>query len=87
MSTSRPQSAVADDAVSTLEAYLRHALSLDELIAWAEKLEARPVEDAWLQRVGTDLANPLLCREQATALVHEHLRARAAKQGTRTRKP
>jgi hypothetical protein len=81
MSTSRPQSAVADDAVSRLEAYLRHALSLDELIAWAEELQARPVEDAWLQRVSLDLANPLLCREQATALVNEHLRARAAEQG------
>jgi hypothetical protein len=87
MSTSRQESEVADGAVSTLEAYLRDALSLDELIAWAEKLEARPVENAWLQRVSTDLANPLLCREQATALVYEHLRARAAEQGTRTRKP
>jgi hypothetical protein len=87
MSTSRQESEVADGAVSTLEAYLRDALSLDELIAWAEKLEARPVENAWLQRVSTDLANPLLCRELATALVHEHLRARAAEQGTRTRKP
>jgi hypothetical protein len=76
--TRRPE---VTEALSTLDAYLRGALSLDELIEWAERLGAEPAEDAWLQRVSSDLANPLLCREQATALIHEHLRARAAAEG------
>jgi hypothetical protein len=69
------------EAVSTLDAYLQGALSLDELIEWAERLETEPAKDAWLRRVSSDLANPLLCREQATALIREHLRARAATDG------
>lgn len=65
------------DAVHTLNAYLRGERSLDELIAWAERLDASQSEDAWLREVALGLSNPLLCREQATALVHEHLRTRA----------
>lgn len=70
------------EALSTLNAYLRGALSLDELIEWAERLDAEPPENAWVRRVSSDLANPLLCRELATALIHEHLRAIAAAEGT-----
>jgi hypothetical protein len=64
-------------ALLRLNAYLQGALTLEALIDWAEGLEAAGTEDAWLARVAADLANPLLCREQATALVREHLRARA----------
>jgi hypothetical protein len=63
-------------ALFTLNAYLRGAVTLDGLIDWAEGLEAEAPDDPWLRRVAADLANPMLCREQATALVHEHLRAR-----------
>ena len=66
------------EAVAKLETYVRGGLSLDELIAWAEHVEGKTSEDSWLQRVQSDLANPLLCREQAMALVREHLRSRAA---------
>lgn len=66
------------EALLTLEAYGRGAVSLDELIDWAEQLEARSSQSAWLRSVAADLANPLLCREQAVALVHEHLRRRPA---------
>jgi hypothetical protein len=69
------------DAVSTLNEYLQGAINLDELIAWAEHFEHDATDDIWLHRVRTDLANPLLCREQATALVFEHLRVRAALDG------
>ena len=65
------------NALSTLDAYLHGALSLDELIDWAVRLDAEAPEDSWLHRVTSDLANPLLCRELATALVREHLRAKA----------
>ncbi len=68
----------AANAVRTLEAYLDGALSLDELVDWAERQEAEAVPEPWLRRVVSDLANPLLCREQAMALVREHLRAQAA---------
>ena len=77
--TRRPQ---VMEALSTLNAYLRGTLSLDELIEWAGRLDAQPPEDAWVRRVSSDLANPLLCRELATALVHEHLRTIAAAEGT-----
>gem|GEM_PF-4485579 len=63
-------------ALQRLSAYLCGALTLDALIDWAEALEVAGTDDAWLARVAADLANPLLCREQATALVLEHLRAR-----------
>lgn len=65
-------------ALFTLNAYLRGAVTLDGLIAWAERTEAEQPGDPWLRRVAADLANPMLCREQATALVHEHLRTRRA---------
>jgi hypothetical protein len=68
-------------AVSTLEAYLQGTLSLDELIDWAEALGGRAPEHPWLKQVSSDLANPLLCRELALALVREHLRSRAADEG------
>lgn len=68
-------------AVLTLNDYLQGAVTLDELIEWAEHLERKAIDDIWLQRVTRDLANPLLCREQATALVLEHLRAKAALDG------
>ncbi len=64
-------------ALFKLNAYLRGALTLEALIAWAEGLDAARTEDVWLRRVAADLANPLLCREQATALVRDHLRTRA----------
>ena len=64
-------------AVQRLNAYLQGALTLEALLDWAEGIEAAGTEDVWLARVAVDLANPLLCREQATALVREHLRARA----------
>ena len=70
------QSRAEQTALFTLNAYLRGAVSLDGLIAWAERLEAEAADDPWLRRVAADLSNPMLCREQATALVHEHLRAR-----------
>ena len=65
------------EAVATLEGYLSGALTLDELIDWAERLAVPGCGDAWLQKVAADLSNPLLCREQATALVQDHLRSRA----------
>ncbi len=68
-------------ALATLDAYLRGALSLDELIEWAEALDVAPAADDWIERVRSDLANPLLCREQAMALVREHLRAHAQSAG------
>jgi len=64
-------------ALLRLNAYLCGALTLDALIDWAEATLALGPDDAWLARVTADLANPLLCREQATALVREHLRARS----------
>jgi hypothetical protein len=63
-------------ALVALNRYLRDELSLDELIEWAERRESVAMDDAWLRHVLADLANPLLCREQATALVREHLRVR-----------
>ncbi len=66
------------EALLILEAYVRGAVSLDELIDWAEQLEAKSSRSPWLRSVAADLANPLLCREQAMALVHEHLRRRPA---------
>jgi len=65
------------EALLTLNAYVRGAVTLDELVDWAEQLEAGGPDNPWLRRVAADLANPLLCREQAIALVHEHLRSRA----------
>jgi hypothetical protein len=67
---------VTAEALFRLDAYARGALTLEELIDWAERLESSSPEDTWLRRVAADLANPLLCQEQATALVREHLRAR-----------
>jgi hypothetical protein len=64
------------EALFRLNAYARDALTLEELIDWAERLESNSPEDPWLRRVAADLANPLLCREQAIALVREHLRSR-----------
>ncbi len=63
------------EAVRTLTAYLAGLVALDELIEWAERLEAVGADNPWLRRLAADLANPLLCREQAMALVHEHLRS------------
>jgi hypothetical protein len=80
MSSETPRPEVME-ALSTLNAYLRGALSLDELIEWAEHRDARPADNAWVRRVSADLANPLLCRELATALIHEHLRAITAAEG------
>jgi hypothetical protein len=74
-----PRTAV-DDAVWMLTDYLQGALSLDELIEWAEQTQ-QELSDEWLHRVTADLANPLLCREQATALALEHLRLRTALDG------
>jgi hypothetical protein len=72
------QTRAEQTALFTLNAYLRGAVTLDGLIDWAERVEAEAADadDPWLRRVAADLANPMLCREQATALVHEHLRAR-----------
>ncbi len=64
-------------ALLRLNAYLHGALTLEALMDWAERLDAAGTEDVWLRRVAADLANPLLCREQATALVRDHLRTRA----------
>ena len=75
MSAAQPPSEVRE-ALATLDAYVRGGLSLDELIEWAEQLDVAPTADVWLQHVRSELANPLLCREQAMALVREYLRAR-----------
>jgi hypothetical protein len=69
------------EALVTLEDFARGALTLEALMVWAERLESTSPEDAWLGRVAAALANPLLCREQALALVHEHLRAQRALNG------
>jgi hypothetical protein len=75
---SPPETWETTEALLTLEAYVRGAVSLHELIDWAEHLEARSSHSPWLRSVAADLANPLLCREQAVALVREHLRSRPA---------
>ena len=62
-------------AVRTLNGYLRDDVTLDELIEWAEQLNSSSSTDPWLARVAAELSNPLLCREQATALVYEFLRS------------
>jgi hypothetical protein len=72
---------LATDAVGILNRYLREEVTLDALIEWAESLEAAPSDDTWLRHVVQDLSNPLLCREQARALVYEHLRSRAPVRG------
>jgi hypothetical protein len=69
------------EAIFKLNAYIRGALTLDELIDWAERLESDAHGDPWLRRVVADLANPLLCREQALALIREHLRTRPPQDG------
>lgn len=69
------------DAVRTLNGYLREEVTLDELIEWAERLEAANSGSPWLRQVAQDLSNPLLCREEATALVYEHLRSHAPVKG------
>jgi len=60
-----------------LHGYLRRAVTLDELIAWAERVEAAAPAASWLRALAADLANPMLCREAAAAHVHEHLRRHA----------
>jgi len=47
--------------------------SLEELISWAESLEATGPTDPWLRRVAGSLADPLLCRERAMAFVRDLL--------------
>jgi hypothetical protein len=75
MSPEARQPAVME-ALATLNRYLQDELSLDALIEWAEGQASVATDDVWLHHVVTDLANPLLCREQAMALVREHLRVR-----------
>jgi len=71
-----PRATGTAEAFFTLNAYVRGGLTLDELIDWAELVESSGPDDPWLRRVAADLANPLLCREQAIVLVREHLRTR-----------
>jgi hypothetical protein len=75
METGNPLSALSEEtALLTLQGYLRRAVSLDELIAWAEQVDASAPANVWLRAAAADLSNPLLCREEATAHVQEHLR-------------
>ena len=71
----------AQEARETLVSFLSGAVTLDALIAWAEGLEAQGAADRWLRHVAAELSNPLLCREEATALVHDFLRAKAPGDG------
>jgi hypothetical protein len=66
-----------ETALFMLHGYLRNAVSLDELIAWAERVERCAPANPWLSAAAADLSNPLLCREEAAAYVHEHLRRHA----------
>ncbi|MGO9829261.1 MAG: hypothetical protein ACLPJH_03910 [Myxococcaceae bacterium] len=70
------------EARKTLQAFVQDGMTLDALIAWAEGLTSQaPVEDSWLRHVAAELANPLLCREQALALALDFLRARPKREG------
>jgi hypothetical protein len=57
-----------------LEAFVDECLSLDALIAWAEKEESTARAGAWRRRAASALANPLMCREEALARVYQLLR-------------
>jgi hypothetical protein len=61
------------DARVTLTRYREGQLSLEALIDWAQELEAAAPTDPWLQRTAQALADPLLCRERAMALVRDLL--------------
>jgi hypothetical protein len=61
------------EARRTLVLYRDGRCSLEELIAWAESLEATGPTDPWLRRVAGSLADPLLCRERAMAFVRDLL--------------
>lgn len=53
-------------------------VSLESLIAWAEKLEATSPADPWLRRTAQSLADPLLCHERAMAFVRDLLESSPA---------
>ncbi len=69
------------EARRTLRAFVQEAMTLDALIAWAEGLTSQAIVDGWLRHVAAELANPLLCREQARALVLDFLRAQPTRDG------
>ena len=61
------------EARATLTRYREGQLSLEGLIDWAHELEATGPTDPWLRRTAQALADPLLCRERAMALVRDLL--------------
>jgi hypothetical protein len=63
----------AAEARAALTSYRDGLWTLGELIEWAERLESSGPADPWLARVAENLANPLLCREEAMAFVRDLL--------------
>ncbi len=74
LSTSTGETA-REAARRVLTGYRDGVVSLESLIAWAERLEASAPSDPWLRRTAQSLADPLLCRERAMAFVRDLLDA------------